>query len=154
MSSLVRRAWAVLDGESVRPYQVVVYAACIVAGVQGLIQRVPPGAITEAMGHDVSIVWSVLLVVCPGATLGGVWLGRRGVPFGMWAQIAGDSGVVFTAAAYALAIFQASWGRNASFAAWLALSIAACALAMLLRDVRRVRQAERRVKRVEAAGAE
>lgn len=154
MSSLARRAWAVLDAESVRPYQVVVYAACIAAGVQGLIQRVPPGAITQAMGHEVSIVWSVLLVVCPAATLTGVWLSRRGVPFGLWAQIAGDSGVAFTAAAYALAIFQASWGRNASFAAWLAMAIAGCALAMLLRDVRRVRQADRRVKRAERAGAE
>jgi hypothetical protein len=154
VSSLARRAWAVLDGESVRPYQAAVYAACIAAGVQGLIQRVPPDAVTQAMGHDVSIAWSVLLVLCPATTLAGVWLSRRGVPFGLWAQIAGDSGVAFTAAAYALAILQASWGRNASFAAWLAMAIAACALAMLLRDVRRVRQAERRVKRVEAASAE
>lgn len=154
MRHISARLWGWVDAESVRPYQTVVYLCCIVAGAQSLIQGALPGAVTQAMGQEISVMWSVLLVACPATTLAGVWLGRRGIEFGLWAQVAGDSGVAFTAAAYAVAIFQASWGRNASFAAWLAISIAVCAAVMVARDVRRIRQAERRVKRLEASGAE
>lgn len=150
----MNRLWGWIDTESVRPYQGIVYGCCIVAGLQSLIQGALPGAVTQAMGPRFSVVWSVLLVVWPVATLTGVWLARHGIELGLWAQTGGDTGVSLTAAAYAIAIFKASWGLNASFAAWMAIAISLCAAVMVVRDIRRIRQFGQKVKRLESGGAD
>lgn len=122
------------------------YVAFIAAGVQNLALGGPPGAVTQAMGQQVALAWSVLLIACPMATLAGLRLGRMGKPVGMWLQIAGDSGVGFASFAYVAAVLQATWGDRASFAVWLGTGIGVCAVAMLVTDIRRVRHAMRLAK--------
>ena len=141
-----------LDAESVRPYQTTVYSAYIIAGLQNLAMGVPPGAVTQAMGHAIALIWSALLIIFPVATMLGLWISKRGWPSGLWMQTAGDLGVVWASAAYAVAIFQATWAQRASFAAWIAIAVGVCALGMVIRDVRRIRQAGRLVKRMEHTG--
>lgn len=146
------RLGRMLDGESVRPYQAVVYASCAIAGMQSLITGLPPNVVTDAMGHVVAVIWSAMLIACPTVTALGLWMSRRGLPSGLWMQAGGDTGVAWAMAAYAVAIFQATWAERASFAAWLAIGVGVCALGMVIRDVRRIQQAGRLVKRMEHTG--
>ena len=122
------------------------YVAFVAAGAQNLALGGPPGAVTQAMGPRVALVWSALLIVCPMATLAGLRLGRMGRPAGLWMQIAGDAGVACASFAYVAAVLQATWGNAASFAVWLGAGIGVCAVAMLVTDIRRVRHATRLVK--------
>ncbi|WP_328439094.1 hypothetical protein [Nocardia puris] len=146
----MRRAVRWVDAESVRHYQVIVYAAFACAGVQAISLGAPPPTIAAAMGEAVAVAWVAMLIGGPALTLSGLWLDRRRRPIGLWMQIAGDAQVTAAAAAYATAVTQATWADRATFAAWLSAAIAVCALAMVVRDIRRVVTAVRMVRQMEA----
>lgn len=143
----MKRALGPLDAGDVRLFQVIVYVAYIIAGVQSLALGAPPNAVTQAMGHLVAGVWIALVVACPGLTLLGMWQERR--PYGLYAQVAGNSGVAFATAAYVVAVLQATWAERASFAAWMATSLTICAALITWRDARRIRQVRLRVREIE-----
>lgn len=136
-----------LDIGDVRPFQVIVYLAYIIAGIQSFVLGAPPNAVAQAMGDSIALVWAVLVIVCPLLTLAGIYAERRS--FGLHMQAAGDSGVAFATAAYVVAVLQATWWDRATFAAWMAASLGLCAALMTWRDIRRILFVQRRVLQIE-----
>lgn len=139
------RRW--VDAETVRLPQAIVYCAYIVAGVQSLALGAPPNAVAQAMGHEVALMWTALIIACPTLTLVGLWQRRRA--FSLWLQLAGDSGVTFASAAYVVAVLQATWSERATFAAWSAAALAICGALVTWRDARRIRQVSKRIQAFE-----
>ncbi|WP_280393247.1 hypothetical protein [Nocardia wallacei] len=139
-------AW--VDSGSVTHYQVIVYLAYVVAGVQSLLLGAPPNAVAQAMGPAIALLWTVLVIACPLTSLFGMWQDRR--PSSLWFQLAGDSGVTFATAAYVAAVFSSTWFERATFAAWMAASITVCGALMTWRDIRRIQMVGRVVRERES----
>ncbi|AHH20867.1 hypothetical protein NONO_c60910 [Nocardia nova SH22a] len=137
-----------LDIESVRHYQVVVYAAVFGAGVQGLVLRETPNAVGQQIGPCFQFFWLGLLVLCPVLTFLGMWVERRHIA-GLWLQVAGDAGVSFALLAYTAAIGHATFAGRATFAMWIALALSVCAFALVIRGVRKLRTVSRIVRKLE-----
>lgn len=135
------------DLRSVRPFQVIVYLSYIVAGVQAAALGAPPGAVREAMGHEATVLWIVMLLVFPSLSLAGLASARRWAG-SMWLQLGGNVGVAGATAAYAIAVIQSTWWNSATFAAWLAASLTLCCLVLVWGDVRRIVVVERRIRRI------
>ncbi|MFH5211439.1 hypothetical protein ACHIPZ_25025 [Antrihabitans sp. NCIMB 15449] len=128
-------AW--IDSESVRHYQNIIYAAYICAGVHAIVSN-PPGAVTRVMGEMFDAIWTAMLIVCPLLGYLGNWLRRHNLS-GLWVQLSGDIGFTFATWAYVAAIVQATYAKNATFAAWLAAAIGLCAIGVVVRDIRLLR---------------
>jgi hypothetical protein len=141
-----RHATRWVDSESVRLYQGIIFIGYAIAGIQSLAMGSPPTAVGQAMGHVVALMWTGLLIACP--VLSGLGYLARKRPGGLWLLVAGDAGAACATAAYVVAVLQATWAERASFAAWNAASLTACAVLILARDLRRLRQFERAVKEV------
>ena len=137
MRRLLRALAAWIDSESVRHYQNVIYAAYLCAGVHALIAN-PPSAVTRVMGESIDTIWTWLLIICPAISFAGLWVRRHNLA-GLWLQLAGDVGFLFSTWAYVAAIVQTTYARNATFAAWLGGAIGLCALGVVVRDVRLLR---------------
>lgn len=135
---------------SVRPFQVVVYCGYIAAGVDAAVKGAPPGAVAQAMGHDIAVIWTVLLIVCPLVFLAGLAFQRWLVA--PWLQLSGNVGVAFASAAYVTAVLQATWAEQASFAAWVTASLMVCSALIVAGDVRRIVAISRRMREMDSAG--
>lgn len=143
----MRRVAVAIDSGSVRLFQVIVYTAYVIAGVQSLVLGAPPNAVSQAMGHVAALAWTLLIMACPALSLLGLWRGSW--PFSLHLQLAGDSGVAFASAAYVVAVLQATWSEKATFAAWMATSLAVCGVLMVVHDIRRIRLVQRRIGEVD-----
>ncbi len=133
-----------LDRGQVRLFQVVVYSAYILAGLQAVAVGGPPNAVAQAMGATAAHLWIALVITCPALALTGIALERR--PIWIYAQVAGSAGIACATAAYVVAVIEATWARSASFAAWIAASLTICAVLMAWRDARRIRVVSRWVR--------
>lgn len=141
------RLGGLVDSESVRAYQAIVYAGFLLAGLQTIWLGAPPTVVAQAMGDPVEKMWLALLIGCPLLTGLGYWARCR--PGGMWLLVAGDAGTACATAAYVAAVLQATWAERASFALWNATSLTVCAVIILVRDLRRIRAVSRLVKEAE-----
>lgn len=144
----MRRVGVALDAGSVKPFHALVYLSYVLAGAQSIALGAPPNAVAQAMGNTVALAWIVLIIACPALTLVGMAAERRS-PFGLYMQAAGNSGVACATAAYVAAILQVTWADRASFAAWMAASLAASAALVTWRDLRRIRAVSRRARQLE-----
>lgn len=131
------RVGVLIDSESARPYQAVIYGAYIAAGVQATITGKPPGVVELAMGAPTAKAWALLLIAGPLLTLAGA-LWRRHVA-GLWLQLAGDSGGAAASLGFSAAIMQTSFSSRATYAAWVAAALALCGAAMVARGIRQIR---------------
>lgn len=136
-----------VDTEAVRPFQVIMYTAYVIAGIQSLVLGAPPNAVSQSMGPAAALAWTLLIVACPTMSLLGLWRGSW--PFSLHLQLAGDSGVAFASAAYVVAVLQATWSEKATFAAWMATGLAVCGVLMVMHDIRRIRLVQRRISEVD-----
>jgi hypothetical protein len=141
-----RRATRWVDSESVRLYQGIIFISYAIAGIQSLALGSPPTVVAQAMGPWVSLMWTGLLIACPILSGLGYLLRKR--PGGLWLLVAGDAGAACATAAYVVAVLQATWAERATFSAWSAAALTACAVLILARDLRRLRQFQRAVKEV------
>ncbi|WP_280389323.1 hypothetical protein [Nocardia wallacei] len=121
--------------DSVKPFQVLVYAGYLAAGVHALIARRPPTAVSQILGPAAHFGWVTLLVLCPLLTYAGIPIARR-TQRGLWLQVAGDSGIASASALYVAALSQTVYAGRASFALWVVLVLGICAGALVVRNVR------------------
>lgn len=145
---LGERVGRVLDTESVRHYQTLVYCAYIIAGVHALWVGALPNAVGQTLGVPAHIGWVALIIGGPLLTFAGMWLEARHVA-GLWFQIAGDAGVAFASATYVAALSQTLYAGRATFAMWVVLALALSALALVVRGVRKVRAVAVVVRRLD-----
>lgn len=148
MRRLIEWLGRALDVESVRHYQLLVYAAVFGAGVQGLVLRETPNAVGQTLGPCFQFFWLGLLVLCPVLTFVGMWAERRHI-VGLWLQVAGDAGVSFALLAYTAALSHTGFATRATFAMWIALALSVCAFALVLRGIRKLRLVSRLVRKLE-----
>lgn len=131
--------------DSVKPFQVVVYCGYLGAGLHALITGTVPNAVGQILGPTAHHVWVALLIVCPLLTFAGIPIARR-TPSGLWLQVAGDSGVAFASSIYVLALAQTVYAGRATFAVWVVLALAICALALAGRNLRTLRAVHKRMR--------
>ncbi|MBF6573721.1 hypothetical protein [Nocardia farcinica] len=132
--------------DSVKPFQVLVYAGYLMAGIHALLARELPNAVGQILGPATHVGWIALLIVCPLLTFAGIPVARR-TPRGLWLQVAGDSGICFASALYVVALSQTVYAGRASFALWVVLMLGACAGALVVRNLRVLRAVTRAVRR-------
>ena len=141
----LRRAVSVLDRESVRPFQVLVYCAYIGAGVHAVCEGNLPTTVAQILGPAAHVGWVGLLIVCPLLTFVGMVFEARS-PAGLLLQLAGDTGVAVASAVYGAARARAAWAGGATFALWVVLALGLCAIALVVRGVRKIRAIGRVVR--------
>lgn len=141
-----REVLRLLDTESVRPFQVVVYYGYFGAGVQALWTGEVPNAVGQILGRTAHLGWVALLIACPLLTYLGMRLERRH-PAGLWLQIAGGCGIAAASATYVLALAQTAYAGQATFALWVVLALMFCAIAIVARDIRKLRAVTLAVRR-------
>lgn len=146
-----------LDSEGVMLFQVIVYIHMALAGFYGLFIAggIPPD-LARAVPHDahrIETAWLILL------TLGLLTLIGRGLvasqfagnrasiyTLGAWLQFTGDLAMTWGFGWYVLASWgSAYWGKE-SIAAFGFFAYAWCAFFLVIRDIRRIMQAERAVR--------
>lgn len=132
--------------DSVKPFQVLVYAGYLMAGIHALLARELPNAVGQILGPATHVGWIALLIVCPLLTFAGIPVARR-TPRGLWLQVAGDSGICFASALYVVALSQTVYAGRATFALWVVLMLGACAGALVVRNLRVLRAVTRVVRR-------
>jgi hypothetical protein len=147
----MRRAWHLIetwiDSESVRPFQYLVHACTLGGGVQCIVMN-PPSAVSSVMGDHFDTVWTLLLIACPLLACLGAWWRRRNIA-GLWVQLAGDVGFTLALWAYVAALVQATYAQSATFAAWIAASLAISGLGVTVRDLRLIRAVTTQMHRLE-----
>lgn len=142
-SRLLRHFWAVLDSESVRPFQAVVYFYFGLGGIYLLVAPGPRSAVLDQMGPLAHQAWSVLMLVAPLVVLIGHWLPNRWS--GLIIELSGDVCILLLLLTFAVAMVQSSWGKGV-FTLWTTLALATCVVMIILRNARQLRQIERIAK--------
>lgn len=143
----LERFFQILDSEGVGLFQAVVYIHLAVGGFYcAVIAGGVPQAVEEAMGPVANVAW---VWMCIGVTV--CLLGKRlnsGLSYlGLWLQVAGDVFALGAFGGYVLATMQTSYFGAVLIAVWVFAALADCALLLVVRDIRRIVQVERRVRR-------
>lgn len=146
----VQRFWRLLDEEGVGIFQTVVYVHVIAAGLYLLIaaKGTVPQSVDDAMGTAFNALW---LWLCVGASVAllGKWLtvheNTRYAGFVL--QLAGDLFALTAFVTYVSATFYTTWWGKAVFAVFICAAIAECIVLLVIRDVRRIGQVEKQVRR-------
>ncbi len=148
------RFLSALDSEGVGIFQAIVYIHLAVGGMYcAFVAGGVPQSVGEALGPRVEAVWLWLCIgvlICLAGKLLSMKPDRR--PYwvhttGIWMQLAGDLFAAGAFFSYVLATMQTStWGKSL-VAVWVFAGLADCAALLVLRDVRRIGQAERTVRR-------
>lgn len=148
------RFLAALDSEGVGIFQAIVYLHLAAGGAYcALIARGVPQAVEDAMGHHVNTVWLWLCIGCAVCMVGKILSGRPDRrkfwvhTTGLHLQLAGDIAALGAFAGYVLATMQSEYWGKVLLAAWLVAGLADCAGLLVMRDIRRIGQAERMVRR-------
>lgn len=149
------RGWffRALDSEGVALFQIVVYAHFAAAGSYGLfIARGAPLDVMKALGPGWATVWLWMQLGMLLCLVGKVLVGCRALKragwytAGMWLQLCGDVCAFGAFFGYVLATLQNSeWGERLT-AVWGFAALSWCALFLVVRDVRRIHQAEMEVR--------
>ncbi|WP_280265332.1 hypothetical protein [Nocardia wallacei] len=142
-----RRIGRILDSESVRAYQILVYLAYLAAGLNSLWAGSTPSVVAQSLGPVADAGWVALVVGGPLVTFAGMRLERRHVA-GLWMQLAGDCAVACASVTYVAAVSQTVWAGRSTFAVWVVLALAVCAAALVVRGVRKLRTVTRIVRRM------
>lgn len=142
-SSVLRRFWAVLDSESVRLFQGVMYFYFTLAGIYLLLSPGPRSEVLEQMGPLAHQVWSVLMLAAPLVVLVGHFLPNRWS--GLVIEISGDACILLLLVTFAVATIQSSWGKGV-FSLWTTLGLATCVALIILRNARQLVQIEQIAK--------
>ncbi|MBJ7382998.1 MAG: hypothetical protein JHC55_00735 [Mycolicibacterium sp.] len=149
---LVHRFLYVLDSEGVVFFQSLVYLHLAAGGAYcAFVAGEVPEALRDALGPKVDTAW---LWLCIGATLClvGKLLSTDRWPYwvrtsGLYLQLAGDAAAFGAFAGYVTSTVQDSpWGK-ALIAVWVFAALAECAFFLCWRDIRRIVQAEKVMRR-------
>lgn len=132
---------------SIRPFQVVIYAGYLAAGLHALATGVLPNAVGQVLGPVAHVGWIMQLIACPLLAFVGVAIVRR-TPRGLWLLLAADSGIAAASALYVLALTQATYAGRASFALWVVAGLMVCAVAWAVRDIRTLRAVSAAARRL------
>lgn len=142
-----------LDPEGVGFFQVLVYSHMVVCGLYCLlVAGGVPQVVAEVLGPAMEKVWLWLFVGSSACVLGKVMARTNGTrpvwmyTAGMWLQLVGDIAACGGFTAYVLATFQTAYWGKAVVAAFGFSAYAWCTLFLIVRDVRRIQQAERVVR--------
>lgn len=143
-----------LDSEGVALFQIVVYAHMVLGGIYCLfIAKGVPQAVGQAMGPVIESVW-LWLFVGMGICLLGKYLSNRPdktrffvYSTGLWLQLAGDICAFGGFGGYVVGTVQMTWWGKAVVGVFGFAALAWCALFLILRDTRRIAQAELDVRR-------
>ena len=142
-----------LDSEGVALFQAIVYIHLALGGLYCVFAAdATPMAVEEAMGPAANAIWVGLCIgslVC----LLGKWLSAKTHVRPLWIhttglhlQLAGDVFALGAFTGYVLATMQTSYWGKALIAVWVFAALADCAALLIVRDVRRIGQAERSVR--------
>jgi hypothetical protein len=138
VSPVLARFWQLIDSESVRLYQAVMYTCYFAAGVYMASFGRAPSTVQQAMGTHAHYVWIALMVCCPLLVLLGARVSNKWA--GLWLQLGGNVGVGSALAAYVAAVLQSPWWGTGAFAVWGYVGLTICTGAIILRDGRRILQ--------------
>ncbi|WP_280246761.1 hypothetical protein [Nocardia abscessus] len=141
----LREAARIVDEDSIRTYQVTMYAFILIAGVWAVCAGEIPNAVSQILGRPAHVGWVGLLIAAPLVTFAGIAIERRRV-LGLWLQLAGNGGIAFALATYVLALGRTVYAGRASFAVWVVCGLVACACRLVWRDWRRIRVVARAVR--------
>ena len=150
MISVFARFRQLIDSETVRLYQAVMYTCYLFAGIYMASFGRAPSTIQQAMGAHAHYAWIGLMIACPLLVL----LGTR-VPnkwSGLWLQLGGNVGVVTCLATYVAAVLQSPWWGTGVFAVWGYVGLTVCTAAIILRDGRRIHQTRVLARSLRAQG--
>lgn len=153
LNRLLARLARVLDSEGVVFFQSLVYVHFAVAGLYCLLVADDlPAVLAEGLG-SANRAWPWLCVLCTVCLIGKVlsanpertryWVYTTGLIL----QFLGDMFAMGAFGSYVLATaHENSWGR-AVVAAFVFMALTECAFFLCWRDIRRIMQAEKRVRR-------
>ncbi|MEW2483555.1 hypothetical protein AB0876_28615 [Mycobacterium sp. NPDC049093] len=145
-----------LDSEGVILFQIVVYAHMILGGLYCLfIAQGVPQSVGQAMGPFVEFVWLWLFVGMSICLIGKYlssapdktrfWVYR----LGLWLQLGGDVSAFGGFAGYVIGTLQMAWWGKSVVAVFGFAAYAWCAAFLALRDIRRITQARKALRRAE-----
>ena len=140
--------FAALDSELVSPLQTVFYICFIITALYLLLfVDVPIEGVEKSLGHTISTLWAVLLIVGPATWLTGLAAHGQLAYHGMWARLIGDITAGGAITVYIICILATTpWGKGV-FSPGIAAPTAICILLLAIRDARRIIQVEKRVRR-------
>jgi hypothetical protein len=142
--------WAVLDSESVIPFQLMYYFIFFTAGVYGVFIAggSPPLTLVGAMSHISIQLWYWMNIIGPGMGFLGLAVRRTRFSYaGVWVMAGGNFMFGMSLIAYMIATFQMeSWGRGMYGAFPLATSSFASTFFLVIRDLRRIILTETRLR--------
>lgn len=144
----IKAFWKAVDDETISLFQNLFYFLLICAGTYGLlVAGGVPQAVEETMTRPFYLLWLGLNVIAPAICLLGKRLKGNFAYSGMWLQLAGDIGSFFALAAYIGAVLETSWWGRGVYAIFIVAMGFAGTMLFLARDVRRLRQVEREVRK-------
>lgn len=135
---MLARFWQLIDSETVRLYQAVMYTCYCAAGVYMASFGRAPSTVQQAMGMHAHYTWIGLMMACPLIVLVGTRASNRWT--GLWLQLGGNLGIVAALAAYVTAVLQSPWWGTGAFAVWGYVGLTICTAGIILRDGRRIHQ--------------
>lgn len=150
---LVARFFGVLDSEGVVFFQTLVYLHLAAGGAYcAFVVGGVPDTINEALGSAFNTAWLWLCIGVVGNSAGKLMSYRSShrvwvFTTGLYLQLAGDLAALGAFGGYVVSTVQESpWGK-ALIAVWVFAALAECAFFLCWRDIRRIAQAERAVRR-------
>jgi hypothetical protein len=155
VKGVVGRFWAAVDSESVWLFQGLIGTAFILCGLVGIFvaHGALPLTLMGSMGGFDALVWYTLLVVSPSISLFGKAVSTTEIAYGgMWCQLTGDATMVPALSAYLYGTLLVEPIGHGGFGAYIAAALLISSFLFVVRDVRRIMQVRRRVKRREANG--
>ena len=154
LNRLLARLARVLDSEGVVFFQSLVYVHFAIAGLYCVFvaDGLPP-VLSDGLGPGINGAWPWMCVGCTICLIGKIlsskpeqrryWVNTTGLLL----QLAGDVFAMGGFGSYVVATAQENtWGR-AVVAAFIFMALAECAFFLCWRDIRRLMQAEKRVRR-------
>lgn len=147
-----------LDSEGVALFQIVVYLHMIAGGLYCLfVAKGVPQSVGQAMGPFAEFIW-LWLFVGMGICLLGKYLSSAPYKTRFWVfrmglvlQLAGDVSALGGFVGYVLGTLQMAWWGKSVVAVFGFSALAWCAAFLVLRDIRRIRQARQALRRAERA---
>lgn len=147
------RFYRVVDSDNARVFQAIVHLGMLVSGIY-MVAYGAPTTVTQELGDVTHAVWVSLTIVGPLIVTVGdqmVYAGKNRVLhsrkpggggriyWGWYLQAGGDFAVCMVYLTYIIAVFSSAWLQKGIFAAFIIMSLMACSVLLVIRDLRRVR---------------
>ncbi|SDD58027.1 hypothetical protein SAMN04488581_2587 [Mycolicibacterium neoaurum] len=149
------RFLTILDSEGVALFQTIVYVHLAVGGLYcAVIAGGLPPALEQVLGAHFNTIWLTLCMAVTICVVGKVmsmsvverfWVRTTG----LYLQFVGDVAAAGAFYGYVFSTIQESYWGKAVVAAWVLAALGDCAALLAWRDVRRIRQEEKRIRRIE-----